>query len=126
MAEEVSSMDERIKELVIRVGETIKNADRSDIGVDAKDGHANFVTKYDRLVQEQLYEGLMKIIPEASFYGEEDEHDSFPGEGYVWIVDPIDGTSNFIKGWLHSCISIALVKNRERTAARMIAAAAGR
>ncbi len=109
-------MYERLEELVISAGDTILNADRSDIGVDCKDGHANFVTKYDRLVEEQLYEGLMKILPGSAFFGEEEAEHVYPENEYVWIVDPIDGTSNFIKNWIHSCISIALVKNRKREA----------
>ena len=108
-------MYERLRKLLKSAGETMVNADRSDIGIDAKDGHANFVTKYDRLVQEQLYNGLMEILPGSGFFGEEEAHDAFPGEECVWIVDPIDGTSNFIKGWYHSCISIALIKDMQRT-----------
>lgn len=98
-----------IEQLMKACGEIIKNADRSAIGIVEKEGHANFVTKYDKLVQEKLKEGLAEIFPEAVFVGEESENTPNIEKGYAFIVDPIDGTTNFIKDFRNSCISVALV-----------------
>lgn len=76
-----------------------------------KSGHANFVTEYDKRVQACLQEELAKVVPEAVFIGEEDDEHSELPEGYAFIVDPIDGTTNFMMGYNCSCISIALLEN---------------
>lgn len=72
-----------------------------------KSGHRDVVTQYDRQVQEMLMEELASQVPGASFYCEE-LVDECPLDGKrVFIIDPIDGTMNFLKGMNHSCISVA-------------------
>lgn len=86
------------------------NADRSPSMIDAKEGHANFVTIYDKKVQKDIEGRLLEILPEASFVGEEDDiHENSLPKGYVFIVDPIDGTTNFIKDLKCSTISVGLL-----------------
>ena len=53
--------------------------------------------------------GLHDIMPDAHFVGEEGSTQSFAPIGKFFIVDPIDGTTNFIKDYRFSCISVALV-----------------
>ena len=68
-------------------------------GIMAKGGHANFCTETDEKIQAFLIERLKKVIPEASFLGEEDDQGVFEEKmstGYCFVIDPIDGTSNFI------------------------------
>ena len=60
-------------------------------------GTGEFCDKYDVAVQAYLEEELLKILPEAVFIGEEGEHSKAIGEGYAFIVDPIDGTTNLSK-----------------------------
>lgn len=100
---------ELVCDLVRRCGEVIRNADRGHLRIDAKDGHANFVTEYDSKIQEMLRTGLGGIMPDAHFVGEEGTTQKFSPKGKFFIVDPIDGTTNFIKDYHHSCISVALV-----------------
>lgn len=76
-----------------------------------KTGAADLVTKYDVAVENFLREKFCEILPEAMFYGEESAHDSDPSKGWVFIVDPIDGTTNFVRGMSHSSISAALYKD---------------
>lgn len=79
-----------------------------------KAGHANLVTVYDRRVQAYLFEALGKLLPEARFIGEEDGKDAFTEEdrrGYVFCIDPIDGTTNFVTGFRPSVTSIALLRD---------------
>lgn len=103
----------RIIELVKLCGEVILNAERSEIDIQSKEGSANFVTDYDVRVQEKLKKGLADIIPDAHFIGEEGEQELFSEKGKYFIVDPIDGTTNFIKDYHMSCISVAYVEDGE-------------
>ncbi|MBO4422459.1 MAG: inositol monophosphatase [Clostridia bacterium] len=79
-----------------------------------KDGTFNYVTEYDVAVQRYLETELIKIVPDARFLAEEEDGDlRGPGEGYTFIIDPIDGTSNFIHGFGVSAISVALFRDGE-------------
>lgn len=92
-------------------GQLILEADRSSILIDSKAGPANFVTEYDKKVQDLLEEKLKAIVPEAHFVGEEESADTVSGKGKYFVVDPIDGTTNFIKDYHVSCISVALIED---------------
>ena len=100
-----------IEALVRECGNIMLNADRSAIRVTTKGGEANFVTDYDMRIQQKLKAGLLELLPRAQFIGEEDELQKSLKDGYVFIVDPIDGTTNFIKDYHMSCISVGLVKD---------------
>jgi myo-inositol-1(or 4)-monophosphatase len=99
---------EAICSLMRECGEVIRGADRENIRVDAKSGPADFVTDYDKKVQDMLQRGLAGIVPDAHFVGEEGSTRPFSSEGKFFIVDPIDGTTNFIKNLHASAISVAL------------------
>lgn len=107
---------EQIQTLVRECGEIMLKADRNSILIDAKAGSANFVTEYDKKVQEALKKGLKEIFPEAVFLGEEGIENTFSNEGMFLIVDPIDGTTNFIKDYHTSCISVGVIKDGEKEA----------
>ena len=99
-----------IEEELRSCGEILLHADRSQLRVDEKDGRANFVTTYDRMIQERLAEALPRILPGATFVGEEEDIHASIAEGYAFIVDPIDGTTNFIHDYHMSCISVGVIK----------------
>lgn len=85
-----------------------------DIGstVSEKEGHANFVTEYDKRVQEYLFREMMRLLPGARLIGEEEGADAFSDlDGYAFCIDPIDGTTNFIAGYRPSVTSIALLED---------------
>ena len=109
MKESHSGLEQQRCGLVRECGQFIKDADRSQLHVDSKGGRANFVTEYDKKVQEQLRTGLLDLMPDAHFIGEEGTTQAFSPHGKYFIVDPIDGTTNFIKDYRASCISIGLV-----------------
>lgn len=99
-------------EAVIRsAAEIMLSADSKRLGVKQKSGTANFVTEYDVRVQKYLQGELPKLLPGCTFLAEEDGESSNPlSEGYTFIIDPIDGTTNFMLGRRESCISVGLVK----------------
>lgn len=77
-----------------------------------KEGHANYVTEGDLAVQTLVMERLARVLPGSLFYAEEKEENTLT-DAPTWIIDPIDGTTNFMRGCEHSCISVALAWNRE-------------
>lgn len=99
--------------LIKECGEIIKNPNRNDINIQEKAGPANFVTSYDLLVQNNLKDGLQRLFPNAKFIGEEGQQETYTEKGEFFIVDPIDGTTNFIKDYQMSCISVAYVVDGE-------------
>ncbi len=76
-------------------------------------GPANFVSLGDRRSEEMLYEDLAKARPGYGFIGEEGGTREGADKTHTWIVDPLDGTTNFLHGIPQFAISIAL--SREGT-----------
>jgi myo-inositol-1(or 4)-monophosphatase len=74
----------------------------------SKKGPYDFVTKTDKLVEKILIEELSKIKKNYSFITEETGTIKNQDRNNVWIIDPIDGTTNFLHGIPHFAISIAL------------------
>lgn len=84
---------------------------------ECKTGHRDVVTEYDRRVQNLLMERLSAAVPGACFFCEEsDRRDDLEAER-LFIIDPIDGTMNFVRGFGHSCISVACAEKGELMAA---------
>lgn len=102
-------MLEQIIETARLCGDLIKEAHAHQIETKSNNPK-NLVTEYDTKVQAVLQKNLLEILPDASFLGEEGQHD-FNRQGYCFICDPIDGTTNFVKGLKHSAVSIALLKD---------------
>src|SRR6202171_6437674 len=71
-------------------------------------GPANFVTAADRRAEETLYAELSKARPGYSFLGEEGGKREGADKSHTWIVDPLDGTTNFLHGIPQFTISIGL------------------
>lgn len=108
-------MNEKILSLIREAGNIMKNARHIEQNVSTKEGEANFVTTYDSAVQHFLFEKLSDLYPDAAFVGEEDSADDIERltAGRAFVIDPIDGTTNFIRHFGHSCISVALCENGE-------------
>ena len=102
--------------LVKECGRVMLEADRERMAIDIKSGVTDLVTEYDTKIQGQLQVGLKSLLPEAKFIGEEGSDDQLSDDGYAFVVDPIDGTTNFIKDYHTSAISVALLKGREAVA----------
>lgn len=84
----------------------------ADITIEQKGNDSNYVTSADVNVQRYLEEHLPRLIPGSTFLGEEDDEQVIESE-YIWVVDPIDGTANFIRGLGASAISVGLVKEQK-------------
>lgn len=73
---------------------------------------ASLVTYVDKTAEKQIVSALKKLIPESGFVTEEGTA-SNSGEKYMWIVDPLDGTTNFVHGISPHSVSIALKEGDE-------------
>lgn len=71
----------------------------------------DFVTEVDQRVEQEIMSIVRKAYPSHGFLAEE-SGDS-PGDDYVWIIDPIDGTRNFIHGFPHFAVSIAVMHKKK-------------
>lgn len=79
-------------------------------------GLHDMVSYVDKQSEKQIVEGLIRILPEAGFITEENTINKIE-KNYNWIVDPLDGTTNYIHGVSPFCISIALKFENEIVAA---------
>lgn len=102
---------EEIIEVIKEAGQIILHAHEQEMVVFDKQGDANFVTRYDKEVQAYLIEHLRKLVPGANFLAEEDGIQQDLGDEYCFIIDPIDGTTNFISDYRYSSISVGLTYN---------------
>ena len=104
----------KIEEIIKEAGKIMLSARYKNMNVDEKTGCANFVTEYDVLVQKFLEEKFLELIPEAKFLAEEEgEDENKVGDGLTFIIDPIDGTSNFMYNMNLSAISVAIAKDKK-------------
>ena len=96
----------------LRAGRSLKRdlGEVENLQVSLK-GPRNFVTAADRRAEEIVREELAKARPDYGFLGEEGGARSGADRTHRWIVDPLDGTTNFLHGIPHFAVSIALERN---------------
>jgi myo-inositol-1(or 4)-monophosphatase len=68
----------------------------------------SLVSYVDKKAEEMLVEGCMKILPEAGFITEEETIEKSADKEWLWIIDPLDGTTNFLHSLPFFSISVAL------------------
>ncbi|UAA39425.1 inositol-1-monophosphatase [Paraneptunicella aestuarii] len=89
-------------------GDFIARSFESDVDIKAeKKGDNDYVTKIDREAEQIIINKIKQSYPEHSFVGEESGITE-GSEDFKWVIDPIDGTTNFVMGVPHFCVSIAL------------------
>ena len=103
-----SNLTMQVYELAKEAGKLMQERPQE---IESKGGNSNWVTDRDKIIQDFLMEKLGCLLPGSAFLGEESEAWDIAG-GEIWIVDPIDGTANFIRDLGASVVSIALMKNQ--------------
>lgn len=92
-----------------QAGKIIADASRTDFRVDYKQGATtNLVTDVDRRSEAAIIEALSRAFPDHRILAEEGGEGSQQASPYQWIVDPLDGTTNFAHGFPAFCVSIGL------------------
>ncbi len=112
---------DRIINTVIEAGLAILSANDIESDLLIKAGDDNFATAWDIATQHRLISELSALVPDALFLAEEEADeadaashaftDTVPESGRCFVIDPIDGTTNFMHGMCHSAISVALIEN---------------
>lgn len=101
--------------LVRQVGQWAKSRQRLHFGgqdqltVDIKTVPGDVVTEVDVEAQRRIVESLSREFPEFGLLGEEDLSQSAVADAPIWVIDPVDGTHNFVRGYPDFCVSIGLV-----------------
>lgn len=120
----IETIDEFLAHRMPDVEEAVRHAAAAEImprfrqlaahEIDQKSGPHDLVTDADRKAEEYLTEVLAKLLPGSVVVGEEAVHanpatyDAIQGAAPVWIVDPVDGTRQFVQGDAGFCTLVAL------------------
>jgi myo-inositol-1(or 4)-monophosphatase len=78
-----------------------------------KKGTVDLITNADRLSDEYIVRELKEHFPDTAILSEEQGLTSSAGKGHLWVVDPLDGTTNFAHGYPYFSVSIALICDGE-------------
>lgn len=124
MIQDIETIDEFLAHRTDDVEEAVRTAAATEImprfrqlaahEIDEKSGPHDLVTDADRKAEEYLTEALVKLLPGSVVVGEEAVHanpatyEAIKGEAPVWIVDPVDGTRQFVHGDPGFCTLVAL------------------
>lgn len=110
MQDEYQVLESAIKQ----AGQRAQTIRQSGLSVTTK-GRQDFVSQADIAVEDELKQVIRSLFPEDGFLGE--ESGLIPGANStasgVWVIDPIDGTTNYVQGMDYWCVSVAYVKNNE-------------
>ncbi|KAJ5736627.1 Inositol monophosphatase [Penicillium malachiteum] len=113
---DLKDIHDSLVSLAYKAGDIINNAlpETNDTG--SKKNSADLVTEYDRAVEKMISTSLKEKYPEYVFHGEETYDPNRPlTDAPTFIVDPIDGTVNFVHSFPHACVSLGFAVNRVPT-----------
>jgi len=107
LCHEVIALSKEVGQFMKEENKKIRTGD-----VESKEHFNSLVTYVDKTVEEKVIAKLSTLIDDAGFIAEEGTSSKI-GEKYNWIIDPLDGTTNFIHGLPIYCVSIALQEDDE-------------
>ena len=121
--------DLNLVQVAVRAAEAaaahLRTIDRPPREAWVEKGPSDFVTQVDREIEERIVEQLCSEIPESTVMGEELSPTAQSATGVVWVVDPIDGTINYLHDYPQYAISIAAVADGVLAGAAVVDVAAG-
>lgn len=100
-----------VKNIVIEAAKIFSSKDA--VNKITQKGNSDYVTEVDFLVQQYIENQLAQLYPEIQFISEEADNAEVCRANYVWVLDPVDGTTNLIHDYKRSAISLALMKDGE-------------
>ena len=120
--EDYTEILELAKEAARKAGDFVHEARGQGLHIDAK-SRIDFVSDKDRMSEDMIRAAIREKFPSHLFFGEESVYgetlddemrqiEDFKDEDYIWVVDPIDGTVNYIHDYSMYAISIAVVHHR--------------
>lgn len=87
----------------------MRQLDRVDPQTISQKSRNDFVSEVDRQAEQEIIQILHRAFPSHGILAEESGRQ--PGNEYVWVIDPLDGTTNYLRGFPHFAVSIALQRN---------------
>lgn len=121
---------EAAREMARLAGDLILSRMGGDFGVEAKAQRNDFVTEIDLASERLIRDEISRRFPGHLFHGEEEASgdpeaalkrlSAYGRDDFVWFVDPLDGTGNFIRGLPFFCVSIALARGGELLAGAIL------
>ncbi|MER2599091.1 MAG: inositol monophosphatase family protein [Caldilineales bacterium] len=98
--------------LVRQAGALLREGHRSGAGqTDNKSSSVDLVTAYDLASEQLISAGLRAQFPDHAIHGEENGGE-LPAHGPIWVIDPLDGTTNFAHGFPVFSVTVALLLDR--------------
>ena len=114
MGDETMTVYEFAKGLILEAGQQIREKMHASIQVETKSNPNDLVTNVDKETETFIYNNIQETYPEHHVIGEEGHgHDLGSIKGVTWVVDPIDGTLNFVHQGDHFAISIGIYDDGE-------------
>jgi myo-inositol-1(or 4)-monophosphatase len=102
-------------ELARRAGAIQRERFETDIEIRTKSASTDLVTEVDHACEELIVGSLHERRPGDAVLAEEGRGDDHPGARWRWVIDPIDGTTNYAHGYPRFCVSIGVEFEDERT-----------
>lgn len=112
---DLSSINQEVLDLCRSVAKFIRNESENfdRVHIEQKENFNNLVSYVDKEAERKLVSVLQKILPQAGFITEEGTVEQSKTNEYNWIIDPLDGTTNFLHGLPVFAISIGLIHKQE-------------
>ena len=110
---DLKTLCEKVQDVALEAGQFIYDERRKFTAGDiVTKGRSDFMTYVDKTAEEIIVSRLKELLPEAGFIAEEGTARE-SGEQYRWVIDPLDGTTNYIHGLSPYAVSIALLEGEE-------------
>lgn len=103
-------MIDKIIQIAKEAGEIIKEGFGKKFSIETKGSYTNLVTEYDKKSEATIINYIKKEFPSHSVLAEESGN-HYSGSEYLWVIDPLDGTTNFAHGLPIFSVSIGVQKN---------------
>ncbi|MET3557653.1 fructose-1,6-bisphosphatase/inositol monophosphatase family enzyme [Streptococcus rupicaprae] len=111
---DLKQIDEQLRRIILDIGRGVRESTIAMAQIEEKKNHRDLVTNVDKEVQELLKTALLDLMPDTLVFGEESKETvtdfNVPS---LWIIDPIDGTSNFVKQHTDYAIMLAYFEHLE-------------
>jgi myo-inositol-1(or 4)-monophosphatase len=100
------------QQVIKEAGKRVRNALKNELTIETKSNPNDLVTNIDKETERFLIDKIHKDFPNHFILGEEGQGDELKSlDGVVWIIDPIDGTVNFVHQNRNFAISIGILEN---------------
>ncbi|GBG93921.1 inositol monophosphatase [Ligilactobacillus salitolerans] len=107
-------LHEKISSWFHSARDQILNSKQTGLNVDYKTSRLDLVTNMDRGIEKFYREKIRENFPDSNIMGEEGQKDEFrSSQGLFWVIDPIDGTMNFVKQGTHFASMIAVYQDQK-------------